>query len=64
MVKRGSGTRTGNRYDEPMVDEDVTRKPPGRQVLLVARLHVDLCRLASAACPAAPPRAAGRVPTA
>ncbi|WP_324842703.1 putative leader peptide [Streptomyces sp. CMB-StM0423] len=43
-----------------MVVHDVTRKPPGRQVLLVARLHVDLCRLASAACTTAPPRAAGR----
>ncbi|XLE00897.1 hypothetical protein QBL21_28770 [Streptomyces sp. 184] len=59
-MERRSGTRTGNRYDEPMVDQDVTRKHPGRQVLLVARLHVDLCRLASAACPSAPPRAADR----
>ncbi|MFW6693493.1 putative leader peptide [Streptomyces sp. MAR4 CNX-425] len=42
-----------------MVDHDVTWKPPGRQVLLVVRLHVDLCRLASAACPGVPPRAAG-----
>ncbi|AUH42815.1 hypothetical protein CXR04_23890 [Streptomyces sp. CMB-StM0423] len=59
-MKRRSGRRTGNRYDDPMVVHDVTRKPPGRQVLLVARLHVDLCRLASAACTTAPPRAAGR----
>ncbi|MFF0725758.1 putative leader peptide [Streptomyces sp. NPDC004134] len=44
-----------------MVVHDVTRNPPGRQVPLVARLHVDLCRLASAACTTAPPRAAGRV---
>ena len=41
--------RTGNRYDEPMVLHDVSGKARG--VLLVARLHVDLCRLASAACP-------------
>lgn len=38
----------GNRYDEPMVSLDVSKKAPG--TLLVARLHVDLCRLASAAC--------------
>lgn len=43
-----SGTRTGNRYDVRMVCDDVSEKTPG--VLLVARLHVDLCRLASAIC--------------
>ena len=43
-----SGTRTGNRYDEPMVLNDVSEKAPS--ILLVARLHVDLCRLASAIC--------------
>lgn len=43
-----SGKRTGNRYDEPMVFDDVSEKTPG--TLLVARLHVDLCRLASAIC--------------
>ncbi|MFG2196276.1 putative leader peptide [Streptomyces sp. NPDC048639] len=32
-----------------MVVEDVSEKTPG--TLLVARLHVDLCRLASAMCP-------------
>jgi hypothetical protein len=32
-----------------MVDHDVSDKAPGK--LLVARLHVDLCRLASAICP-------------
>jgi hypothetical protein len=32
-----------------MVSYDVSDKTPGK--LLVARLHVDLCRLASAACP-------------
>jgi hypothetical protein len=32
-----------------MVSYDVSGKTPG--MLLVARLHVDLCRLASAACP-------------
>ncbi|WP_255922826.1 putative leader peptide [Streptomyces humicola] len=34
-----------------MVDDDVSEKTPG--MLLVARLHVDLCRLASAICPCA-----------
>ncbi|QEV25684.1 hypothetical protein CP976_16995 [Streptomyces coeruleorubidus] len=43
-----SRTRTGNRYDERMVFHDVSDKTPG--TLLVARLHVDLCRLASAIC--------------
>ncbi|MET8680465.1 putative leader peptide [Streptomyces sp. NPDC004647] len=38
-----------------MVDHDVSEKTPG--MLLVARLHVDLCRLASAMCP---PRSASR----
>ncbi|CAM5733514.1 HTH-type transcriptional repressor PurR [Streptomyces alboniger] len=47
-VKPYSGIRTGNRYDEPMVLDDVSEKTPG--TLLVARLHVDLCRLASAIC--------------
>ncbi|MEV8533489.1 putative leader peptide [Streptomyces sp. NPDC051211] len=36
-----------------MVPHDVSTDTPGRQLLLVARLHVDLCRLASAICPAA-----------
>ncbi|BAG21459.1 hypothetical protein GTY83_24650 [Streptomyces sp. SID4928] len=45
-----SGFRTGNRYDARMVPHDVSNKTPG--TLLVARLHVDLCRLASAICPA------------
>ncbi|MGW0335454.1 putative leader peptide [Streptomyces sp. NPDC003011] len=31
-----------------MVCDDVSEKTPG--MLLVARLHVDLCRLASAIC--------------
>nr|WP_206327684.1 putative leader peptide [Streptomyces sp. S3(2020)] len=43
-----SGTRTGNRYDDPMVLNDVSDKAPS--TLLVARLHVDLCRLNSAFC--------------
>ncbi|PKW08098.1 hypothetical protein SAMN05428944_4809 [Streptomyces sp. 1222.5] len=43
-----SGIRTRNRYDEPMVLNDVSDKTPG--MLLVARLHVDLCRLNSAIC--------------
>ncbi|WP_344356206.1 putative leader peptide [Streptomyces gobitricini] len=33
-----------------MVSIDVSEQTPGT-VLLVARLHVDLCRLASAMCP-------------
>lgn len=40
--------RTGNRYDEPMVVNDVSASPLSRGALLVGRLHVDLCRLASA----------------
>ncbi|MGH8965121.1 MAG: putative leader peptide [Actinomycetes bacterium] len=32
-----------------MVPHDVSEKAPG--TLLVARLHVDLCRLSSAMCP-------------
>nr|WP_308439049.1 putative leader peptide [Streptomyces longispororuber] len=44
-----SGTRTGNRYDDRMVSNDVSiHTTPG--ALLVGRLHVDLCRLASAIC--------------
>ncbi|MFI0720061.1 putative leader peptide [Streptomyces sp. NPDC021224] len=35
-----------------MVSSDVSDKAPGS--LLVARLHVDLCRRTSAACPSAP----------
>ncbi|MFJ6796482.1 putative leader peptide [Streptomyces sp. NPDC091268] len=35
-----------------MVSIDVSIETPGSP-LLVARLHVDLCRLASAICPAA-----------
>lgn len=50
-MERGSEYPTGNRYDEPMVVHDVSAcgKTPG--TMLVARLHVDLCRLASAICP-------------
>ncbi|PVD11322.1 hypothetical protein EF913_33720 [Streptomyces sp. WAC04189] len=47
-MRSHSGIRTGNRYDEPMVLLDVSDKAPG--TLLVARLHVDLCRLNSAIC--------------
>jgi hypothetical protein len=35
-----------------MVLNDVSKKTPG--MLLVARLHVDLCRLASAMCQRCP----------
>ncbi|GGR22487.1 hypothetical protein GCM10010282_13520 [Streptomyces roseolus] len=48
-LRSHSGTRTGNRYDEPMVSHDVSEETPGT-VLLVARLHVDLCRVAGAIC--------------
>lgn len=49
-MKRTSDSAVGNRYDEPMVVHDVSafEKTPG--MLLVACLHVDLCRLASAIC--------------
>jgi hypothetical protein len=47
-VESHSGTRGGNRYDDRMVLNDVSDKAPG--VVLVARLHVDLCRLNSAIC--------------
>ncbi|MFF0448201.1 putative leader peptide [Streptomyces sp. NPDC004609] len=33
-----------------MVHPDMRDKTPGGPPLLVARLHVDLCRLASAMC--------------
>lgn len=49
MLRSHSGNPDGNRYDEPMVSHDVSEKTPG--TLLVARLHVDLCRLAGASCP-------------
>lgn len=51
MVIPTSDSRPGNRYDEAMVVHDVSaeEKGPGT-TLLVARLHVDLCRLASAIC--------------
>ena len=39
-----------------MVSHDVSEKTPG--TLLVGRLHVDLCRLASAICQPAERRAA------
>jgi hypothetical protein len=46
-MKPASFFRAGNRYDEPMVVHDVSAsKTPG--AMLVGRLHVDLCRLASA----------------
>ncbi|MDH6226735.1 hypothetical protein M2169_003705 [Streptomyces sp. MJP52] len=49
-VRRAVGPVCGNRYDARMVLHDVSEKTPGAQ-LLVARLHVDLCRLNSALCP-------------
>nr|WP_074468046.1 putative leader peptide [Streptomyces sp. WMMB 714] len=45
---RTSGPATGNRYDEPMVVHDVSASSKTPGTLLVGRLHVDLCRLASA----------------
>ncbi|GAA3622803.1 hypothetical protein L7D48_17870 [Streptomyces sp. S1A] len=49
-MEQVSGSEGGNRYDEPMVNHDVSDTHPGKSpgALLVARLHVDLCRLASA----------------
>jgi hypothetical protein len=47
-MKQPSDSASGNRYDEPMVIHDVNSEAPGS--LLVARLHVDLCRLSSAMC--------------
>lgn len=52
MLIRAFWPAPRNRYDDRMVDHDVmnsAEKQPG--LLLVARLHVDLCRLASAMCP-------------
>jgi hypothetical protein len=61
MMKQASGYAPGNRYDEPMVVHDMSahEERPGRPspLLLVARLHVDLCRLAGDLC-ARPPRPA------
>ena len=51
ILGRGRLTPRGNRYHERMVLIDVSEKTPG--TLLVARLHVDLCRRTSAACPRA-----------
>ena len=48
MAIRTPGSGAGNRYDEFMVVHDVSSKAPGS--MLVARLHVDLCRLTSAMC--------------
>lgn len=50
MPGRTSGARTGNRYDAPMVADNVSDRTPS-STLLTARLHVDLCRLAGALCP-------------
>ncbi len=49
-MEQVSGSGGGNRYDEPMVNHDVsdTRRGKSPGTLLVARLHVDLCRIASA----------------
>nr|WP_257019182.1 putative leader peptide [Streptomyces sp. TLI_235] len=49
IARRGCRSGGGNLYDEPMRSVDVTNQAPG--IRLVARLHVDLCRLASAICP-------------
>ncbi|MCD0485865.1 hypothetical protein LO771_26620 [Streptacidiphilus sp. ASG 303] len=45
---RTSRPQAGNRYDGHMRSVDVSTKDPGTR--LVARLHIDLCRLASGAC--------------
>ena len=52
MLDRTSDPRSGNRYDDSMVVHDVSAFEETPGMLLVARLHVDLCRLASAMCPA------------
>ena len=57
MLGRSSRAGEGNRYDDPMVLLDVSYASyesgtaPG--IVLVARLHVDLCRRTAAACPCA-----------
>jgi hypothetical protein len=51
ILGRPSRATRGNRYDDRMVVMDVGSKAPG--TLLVARLHVDLCRRTAAACPGA-----------
>lgn len=47
-MKPASGSGAGNRYDEPMVVHDVSASSKTPGTMLVGRLHVDLCRLASA----------------
>lgn len=59
-MKQASDFPAGNRYDEPMVVHDVSASPKTPGALLVARLHVDLCRLASSLGSA--PRDAGACP--
>ncbi|BAJ28638.1 hypothetical protein KSE_28270 [Kitasatospora setae KM-6054] len=49
MPRRACQRGVGNLYDESMRSVDVSNQAPGTR--LVARLHVDLCRLASAICP-------------
>ena len=51
ILGRPSRAPGGNRYDDRMVLMDVGFTAPG--TLLVARLHVDLCRRTAAACPGA-----------
>ena len=47
-MKLTPGLRAGNRYDELMVVHDVSASSKTRGTMLFGRLHVDLCRLASA----------------
>lgn len=65
MMKQASDSAPGNRYDEPMVVHDMSahEETPGRPspLLLVARLHVDLCRLAGDLCPRSSRPSAARV---
>ncbi|MYS18821.1 hypothetical protein GTW78_00740 [Streptomyces sp. SID4948] len=47
MMGQPSRPASGNRYDDRMVLFDVSDTAPG--TVLVARLHVDLCRRTAAA---------------
>jgi hypothetical protein len=47
-MELASDFRPGNRYDDLMVVHDVSASSKTPGAMLVGRLHVDLCRLASA----------------
>jgi hypothetical protein len=50
MVGQRTRADEGNRYHVRMVVHDVSDSEKAPGMMLVARLHVDLCRLASAMC--------------